>query len=164
MAWIRGNLSVIFIGDSNGGGSLSIIDHQHELVENASDGLVDLAPREADDEVTELFAQELISTQASADEVRFTPSKTWLGSDKTSRVEDRYNCRIYSVDGLQYRVLHRSLKESVLPAKSSDGKKPSIPHSIGDKLEFPWEKYIAADNRGKPIVRRPRILIFKNGN
>ena len=127
------------------------MDHQHELVENAADGLVDLAPREEEDEIDELLNQELISTQASVDEVKFTISKNWLGSEKTSRVEDRYNCRIYSVDGLMYRVLHRSLKESVLP-KGSEGKKPTIPHSTGDALQFPFDRYNAADNKGKPIV------------
>jgi hypothetical protein len=153
MAWIRGNISVIYVGDEGGVGQLSIVDHQHELVENAADGLVDLTPRESDDEVAELFNQELISTQASVDEVKFSAAKTWLGSDKTSRVEDRYNCKIYNVDGLQYRVLHRCLKETLLPAKSADGKKPTIAHSTGDELKFPWDRYISADNKGKPIVR-----------
>lgn len=148
-------MSVVFVGDaSTSSGQLFIVDHQHELVENAFDGLVDVVPADSADEVNELLHQELISTQASVDDVKFVPSKTWLGSDKTSRVEDKYNCRIYSVDGLHYRVLHRSLKDALIPAKSAEAKKvPAVAHSVGDELKFPWDRYISADNSGKPIVR-----------
>jgi hypothetical protein len=127
------------------------------------------APKHLNDEVAELMGQEILATQANVDNVKFSVSKSWyvpltsgnrtfsdlrytrLGNAKTSKV-GKYESTLYQVEGFQYRVLHRTMVESMQP-KEKDKVKVRVDHSTGDDLKQTWDRYINVDNKGKPLVR-----------
>jgi hypothetical protein len=115
--WLRGNISMILKEDKNdpNGASVIVLDYNTNRYEHVADSFDDVNEDLISEEIDLLMAQELLSTTPNMENVKLDSMRNWLGSLKTSKVGD-YRCKLFSFEGVELRVLRRSLmKQTINP-------------------------------------------------
>jgi hypothetical protein len=155
--WLRGALTMLFIGEENGQyvGHVIFIDHNSKLIEYAADCMHN-DEKMLDEELSMLLEEELIYAEPSTKNVKVEPCRNWRGFEKIVKV-GAWNCSLYELSGLEYRVLFRVL------ATLRGEKTSNVNHSEGtDLTKFNFDQYLAeAQGVAKPLLYKNEIIHVK---
>lgn len=147
MKWSRGDLSFVFKGEENGG-VIYVLDHKDHNMEKIVIGEAVADTDISDKEITDLLSSTtLVKTSPVMDNVVFTPTKTWLGYEKTEKIgEDQWSAKVYEVTGFDLKMLnrHRVKKSDSTPQKTRE----EITKELLEKSITP--------------VAKPQGLLFEN--
>jgi len=108
MKWIRGNISVMFNGES--GGKVMLIDHDRKSVQHAMQSLADLNKSDLTKDVNEVMVHSLLRPIPRTDNISFSPKINWLWGHKSEAVGE-WNAKLYEVNGFEYITRHRNSKK-----------------------------------------------------
>jgi len=139
MKWTRGSLSFVFKGEEEGG-VIYVLDHENKTMEKVVIGAAISAAEISDQEVNSILSSTtLVKTSPIMDKVTFTPSKTWLGHEKTEKIgDDEWNAKIYEVSGFDLKILNRHRVKKSVPAHRP---KEEIVKELLERSVTPTTKY-----------------------
>jgi hypothetical protein len=139
MKWARGDLSFVFKGEEEGG-VLYVLDHESKVMEKIVIGAAINETEISDKEVTSVMASTtLVKTSPVLDKVVFTPSKNWLGHERSEKIgDDNWNSKIYEVSGFDLKISNR---HRVKKGPSTQRPKEEIMKDLLERSVTPTTKY-----------------------
>jgi hypothetical protein len=142
-SWIRGELSILFIGDGDDTGLYILRKDLQEGESYKSMKRSDVDDLQLEKDMSLLFdVNREISSIGPDLSSKFSikPCKTWMGRAKTSKIEN-YDCDQYQIEGIKFHYKKREFRgENNTEIKN---------HSIGDEPLKTYEDYL---ERNQPLL------------
>jgi len=70
-----------------------------------------------DEEISIMLHNNIKRIKILTDKIEFTPSKSWFGYEKTEKIGDEWNAKVYEVQGVDLKILSRKNKKDQIQGR-----------------------------------------------